>query len=267
MPASSSCPKPMVRGSRAEQPRPASPKARTPRAGAPGGSAAMATKARGGHERQEVVGAPRREAALDGGEEHPPHRDHPPERGEGQRGQGAARAHVRGHVDGGPVAVHRLHDAVEQGEPGEDPEAGRPGGADLSAPGRGLHGPHLDGRRAEGQGQAEGQQAQQQHRHQQGQAPPDAQADEDGGEDRGQGRPQPQQGVQDQHGALDRRGEEGGGEGVEGRHGQAEAGAEAGRGQQQQAVGQGLVASSRPGSAAAPPSPPGRPPGPAGRPA
>ena len=41
----------------------------------------------GGHERQEVVGAPPGEAPLDGGEEHPPHRDHPPERGEGQRGQ------------------------------------------------------------------------------------------------------------------------------------------------------------------------------------
>ena len=72
----------IVSGSSAEQPSPASPKARTPAAALPSPRDAISSERGGEDERQQAVGAAGREPPLDRGEEHPAEGDRRPERGQ-----------------------------------------------------------------------------------------------------------------------------------------------------------------------------------------
>ena len=96
-----------------------------PSAGSSSGSSAMSTNAAGEDEREHVVGQPRRDGALDGGEEDAPDGHHPPERRERERRLRRRRTELARHVELRPVAVDRLADAVEDGEARVHPEPSR----------------------------------------------------------------------------------------------------------------------------------------------
>ena len=177
-----------------------------------------------------------REPPLDRREEHPADGDHGPERGQRDRRRGGRRAELGGHVELGPVAVHGLADAVEHGEGGVQPEAGRDAGRAVSTRRGGgrFAGPQR-------QPDADEQQRGEQHRREHREAPPEAETDEDGHEQRGQRGAQPEQGVEREHGSIDRRRVERRRERVDRRHGEPESGAEKGRRQQEQPVGHRLI--------------------------
>ena len=124
MRASSSSPKPIVNGSSAEQPRPATANASDARARSRRRAGrAISDERDGEQERQDVVCRARRHPALDRGEDDAADRDHRPERGQRDAPPRRRGAELARHVELRPVAVDRLADAVEHGEAGVDPEA------------------------------------------------------------------------------------------------------------------------------------------------
>ena len=135
------------------------------------------------------------------------------------------------HVDRRPVPVHRLDDAVADGERGEDPERRRdpeplPCWAAAGDPA------------CERQRAREQEQPAQDHGDEERQARPEPEADEHRDEHRRECRPEPQQGVEVQDRAVRALREERGRERVERRHREPEPDAEARRREQQHEVRQ-----------------------------
>ncbi len=187
---------------------PARPNAATPRTGSSVGQQRDADEGDREHERQQVVGASRRELMLDRGESHPAQCDARPEGGERERRHGRRCSELL-HVDRGPVAVHRLADAVEQREGGVDPEPRRDAGARSgSRVGRRRLLCAGAQRQRDADDQEPGEEAAGQHR----QSPPEAEADEHGDEERRERGAESEQRVEHQDrgvdpGRVERRGE------------------------------------------------------------
>ena len=221
----------MVSGSSAEHPRPASPNASRPAAVLPLDSDAMVASAAGEDERKHAIGAVGGKPALDRREEHSADRDHRPERGERERRHGRRGAEFGGHVELGPVPVHRLAHAVENREHGVEPESARD-----------RHRAFPRGRRRGARSglQREAAAGEQQGGEQYGghdrKSPPEAETDEDRDEDRSERGAETEERVEHQDRPVDRRRMEHRGERVEDGNGEPESHAEARRGHQQQCV-------------------------------
>ena len=143
-------------------------------------------------------------------------------------------------VQGGPIGIHGLDDAVEDGERREEPQTTRhparcPGG-------RTTAGNRLPRQRPGGAGAGE---PQDEHCDQDRQSPPVAERDEERDQERGQHRPQPEQGVEPEHGGVGAGGQELDGEGIEDRYRPAEGRPNAGRRREQDAVSQPMLAQRR----------------------